>query len=53
MGLDFIMAIYLIKTPEGNLTILAETIYHAVQLAVERTGYRYSNSHLLKINGHG
>lgn len=45
------MTAYLIRTPEGNHTVLAETLYHAIQIVVERTSYKFTNSQLLRLNG--
>jgi hypothetical protein len=45
------MKIYLIKSPSGqNLSILADSLYHAVQIAVGRECYKYSNVDYLKLN---
>lgn len=42
---------YKIKSPNGkNFIIMGETIYHAVQKAVEVENYKYSNIDYLKIN---
>ena len=44
------MKVYLIKSPNGKKhNILAETIYHAVSIAVQRDGYKFSNVDYLKL----
>lgn len=40
-----------IKSPSGKtLLIIAETIYHACQLAVQNENYKFSNTQYLKLN---
>ena len=42
---------YNIKSPSGKTFKLnADSIYHAVQIAVELESYKYSNIEYLKIN---
>lgn len=44
------MKVYLIKSPNGkNHNILADSIYHAVSIAVQRDGYKFSNVEYLKL----
>jgi len=48
----FIMNLFLIKSPNGiSHTILAQTIFQACQIAVERDQYVFSNVDYLKLNG--
>ena len=48
------MKVYFIKSPNGKKhNILAETIFQAIQIAVERDGFIYSNIDYLKLNGNG
>jgi hypothetical protein len=45
------MKIYLIKSPNGtNHSVLAETFFHAVQIAVNRDNYQFSNVEYFKLN---
>lgn len=45
------MKLYKIKSPSGIiLQILADSIFHACQIAVENEGYIYTNSQYLKLN---
>lgn len=42
---------YKIKSPSGKVfKLTADSIYHAVQKAVELESYKYSNFEYLKIN---
>jgi len=45
------MKLYKIKSPSGiTLQVLADSIFHACQIAVEKEGYKCSNVEYLKLN---
>jgi hypothetical protein len=45
------MKLFKIKSPSGKtIQILAETIYHACQLAVQNENYQFTNVEYLKLN---
>lgn len=45
------MKLYIIISPGGgNLRIGADSIYHAIQLALERENYKYNRHDYFKLN---
>jgi hypothetical protein len=48
---SFFMKLFKIKSPSGvTLTIYAESIFHACQIAVQNEGYKFTNVEYLKLN---
>jgi len=45
------MNLYQIKSPSGKTySVIASSIYHAVQIIVDKEEHKYSNGEYLKIN---